>query len=179
MLIFQAFYYALPVYLANMAPVLVKKLPFLDCPLDAGHTFRGKRLFGKNKTWRGLISGALMGIAVVWLQQHLYLNTELAQGLSLLDYSNIDVIHLGLLMGAGALIGDAVKSFLKRQWGKASGSAWPPFDQLDFVVMALLFTSFSYFPGWPSVLILLLFTPILHLGTNIVAHKIGLKDVPW
>jgi CDP-2,3-bis-(O-geranylgeranyl)-sn-glycerol synthase len=179
MLFLQALYFALPIYLANMAPVLVKGLPFLQCPLDAGRQLRGKRLFGKNKTWRGLIAGSLMGILIVEIQQYLHMNTEVAQTISLLDYTNVDAINLGLLMGFGALLGDAVKSFFKRQLGKESGTAWPPFDQLDFMLMALFFTSFSYFPGWGAVIILLILTPFLHLMTNIIAHKIGLKEVPW
>ena len=36
MIVLQALYLALPIYFANMAPVLVQWVPFLDVPIDAG-----------------------------------------------------------------------------------------------------------------------------------------------
>ena len=53
----------LPAGIANAVPVLVKKVPGLSklkAPIDGGISFRGKRLLGANKTWRGLISGTLV-----------------------------------------------------------------------------------------------------------------------
>jgi len=58
--------------------------------------------------------------------------------ISLVDYSNW--LLFGFLMGFGALLGDMTKSFFKRRLGYAPGKPFIPFDQLDFVVGALLFT---------------------------------------
>lgn len=179
MMILQALYFALPMYIANMLPVIGKKIPLLGCPLDGGILFRGKRLLGKNKTWRGLVLGGVGGIVVVYLQQYFQANTKFAQDLSLLDYAVIDPITLGLAMGAGALIGDALKSFFKRQFNKKPGAPWPPFDQIDFIVIGLILSSFVYFPGWNIILIILIITPVLHVGVNMISYKLGMKDVPW
>jgi CDP-2,3-bis-(O-geranylgeranyl)-sn-glycerol synthase len=46
---------------ANMAPVFFKKIPILGAPIDNGKTWRGKRIFGDNKTWRGIIAAILIG----------------------------------------------------------------------------------------------------------------------
>ena len=57
-------YLAIPAYIANMMPIVAaryKWLPFLDAPIDGGATLRGKRVFGANKTWRGLVVGGVFG----------------------------------------------------------------------------------------------------------------------
>ena len=47
-------------------------------------------------------------------------------------------LGLGLRFGIGAMAGDAVKSFFKRRADVPSGERWFPFDQIDFVVGALV-----------------------------------------
>ena len=61
----------------------------------------------------------------------------------------------GLLMGVGAGIGDAVKSFLKRQLGISAGSPWLGFDQLDFFLGALACVSLVHVPPLRIVLAVL------------------------
>ena len=60
--VFYAIWIFLPAGAANAAPVWANKIRWLkdwQAPLDFGKTFRGKRLFGQNKTWRGLFFGCL------------------------------------------------------------------------------------------------------------------------
>ncbi len=49
-------YFMLPAYVANMMPVFARKIPILGSPIDMGKRYRGFRLLGKKKTWRGLIA---------------------------------------------------------------------------------------------------------------------------
>lgn len=176
MIILQALYFALPMYLANMAPVLMKWLPVLDIPMDGGKKWRGKPLLGKNKTWRGFFVAIIFAVITIYVQQYFSDGTG---AVNLIDYNRPDIWLLGGLLGAGAIIGDAVKSFFKRQSGRPPGSKWFPFDQLDFVIGGLLLGSIIYFPGWPVVLIILIATPALHMLVNFIAYKIGIKNVPW
>ena len=44
--ILSCIYFLLPAGFANMAPVLVKKLNFLDYPIDFSFNIKGKRIFG-------------------------------------------------------------------------------------------------------------------------------------
>jgi CDP-2,3-bis-(O-geranylgeranyl)-sn-glycerol synthase len=115
----------LPAYVANMSPVFVRKVNVLNYPIDGGVTLRGHPLLGKNKTWRGLIFGTLMGGLTGGIMQ-----------LSGLDF----VWWHGFILGFAALLGDALKSMAKRQVGIRPGGRWMPFDQLDYMVVALLFS---------------------------------------
>ena len=66
-----ALWFFLPAGVANMAPVFADKIPALrnwTLPLDFGHKFHGKRIFGDNKTWRGLLLGIVLSTVVLGLQ---------------------------------------------------------------------------------------------------------------
>ena len=85
----------------------------------------------------------------------------------------------------GALVGDMVESFLKRRLGRRRGEPWPVADQIDFLLGALLF-SFIISREWfmsnftpYRILFLLIFTPLIHLATNLLAYVLKLKKVPW
>ena len=58
-LVLQLLWLALPIIAAGLVHLAVLKLDLLpglrQLPLDGGRTFRGKRLFGDNKTWRGAV----------------------------------------------------------------------------------------------------------------------------
>ena len=68
------------------------------------------------------------------------------RSVALLDYGNCR-LWLGVLMGLGTGIGDAVKSFFKRQIGIAPGASWIGFDQLDFFVGSYAFASVLFAPA--------------------------------
>lgn len=128
----------IPAGVANMTPVLAAHIPAIrhfDMPLDAGKCFRGRRIFGENKTWRGLLTGMLSSTLVFGLMQLLAANVawidRLGNGL---DITTLPTLLVGPLYGLGALGGDAVKSFFKRQVGVRPGHSWIPFDQIDYIV---------------------------------------------
>jgi CDP-2,3-bis-(O-geranylgeranyl)-sn-glycerol synthase len=162
----------LPAGIANAVPVLVKKIPGLsklNAPLDGGVTFRGKRLLGANKTWRGLISGTLVSGFIAWL---LYPRLGIDTG------TTLQGIALGCAIGFGALTGDAVESFFKRQKEIPSGSSWLLFDQLDYVIGALVFSiPFVRLAGIDYVLVILTYF-VLHFIVSYLGFLLGLKDKP-
>lgn len=178
-LVLPSLYFALPMYLANIAPVLTARLPFLDVRLDFGKTWRGQPIFGSHKTWRGLLSGTIFGIVTVCVQAWLAWQFPSMHAFGLIDYQQVHPVLLGLLLGAGAMAGDAIKSMVKRQVGIAPGQPWVPFDQVDFVLGGLILTSLYVWPGTIPACIILLFTPLLHIITNVIAFKLGMKSVPW
>ena len=133
--VLQVLWFFVPAYLANMSPVLVRGwFQRLATPIDGGRFFRGKRILGDHKTWRGLLVGIVVGTATYELQRLLHA-TGFATGLALLDYADHPVLP-GFLMGLGTGVGDAVKSFFKRRLDIAPGGSWIGFDQLDFMVGA-------------------------------------------
>ena len=159
-----------------MAPVICKKVNFLKYPVDFGAKLRGKPLFGKNKTFRGLFFGILFGILISFFQYKL-LDISFFKNISLLNYQFWPLI--GLLLGAGAIFGDLVESFFKRQLNIQPGKPWIPFDQLDFIVFALLFSCILYVPSWEVWAILFVITPFVHLSTNYIGYLLKIKKNKW
>lgn len=171
-LIIPAFYFFLPAYFANMCPVIAGKLKLpLGRPIS-------ERFLGSHKTWRGFYAGYLGALAILAIQLLLQ-KEQLLTPYTLLDYQNINLFGYAFLFGIGAIIGDTLKSFFKRCIGIKPGAPWFPFDQLDFVIIALLFLWPFYTIPWPHILVLLIATPVLHLLVNILAYKLGLKKVWW
>lgn len=173
-------WFFLPAGLANSSAVLAAKLPFLkkyNYPLDMYKNFRGVRIFGDHKTVRGLITGIFVGIIVVYLQQHLF--TWLTNKISIVNYNQINPLIMGVLMGGGALMGDAVKSFFKRRSDLTPGSPWFPFDQIDYILGSSVLSFFYLQLDIKYYLIFLITGVLLHIITNLTAYVIGIKDVPY
>jgi CDP-2,3-bis-(O-geranylgeranyl)-sn-glycerol synthase len=174
-LVLQTLWFFVPAYLANMAPVLVQgRFVWLDRPLDGGRTFRGVPIFGSHKTWRGIVASVVVG-AAAFVAQRLVHQAGLLVPLAPMDYS-VAPLGLGVLLGLGAGVGDAVKSFAKRRVGIAPGEPWVGFDQLDFMVGAYLFAAPFHAPP-PAIFVLCL--PIVFAGSllvTVIGYELGLKE---
>jgi CDP-2,3-bis-(O-geranylgeranyl)-sn-glycerol synthase len=149
-----------PAYCANAAPVLVGG----GLPLDFGRNFvDGRRVFGKNKTFRGFFFGLTIGILVGF----------------------VDVLLFGypplfmLLSPLGALLGDLTGAFVKRRLNIPPGGLLPVVDQVDFVVGAILFSLPLAIISLELAVAMLIITPPIHLLTNFAAYKLKLKSNPW
>jgi len=166
--IIKCAYFMLPAYFANMAPVIMRRLfGKLAVPVN-------ERLFGKNKTYRGIIFGALFGIIIAFFQYLLYSQLK---SLSFLDYSNW--LSIGFLMGFGAVSGDLLKSFFKRRLGYRPGQPFVPFDQLDFVIGALLLVSFVFAPTIKMIFTIIITSFALHILTNHSAYYLKIRNEKW
>jgi CDP-2,3-bis-(O-geranylgeranyl)-sn-glycerol synthase len=165
----------LPAYLPNPVAALFGG----GAPIDAGRTFSdGRRIFGDGKTWRGLIVGVLAGVLAGMLQIE-------AAGLYDPGWLPRLAILPVCLLAAGALLGDLVKSFFKRRFGKERGAKWPVADQYDLVAGAFLLL-LVFDPAWlfsevtlPAFICILILTPLLHRATNIIGYLLKVKEVPW
>ena len=166
-----ALLFFLPAGIANLTPVLINKVPYVNrwrTALDFGQTWHGKAIFGANKTWRGLLSGTVAGGLTAVLVSHLNVNTVVT----------IAPFWAGCLLGAGALLGDAVESLFKRARGLKPGDSWFPLDQIDYILGGLLLIyPFVRLPLWIMVTILVAYFG-LHLLFAYLAHLLGLKDRP-
>ena len=173
--ILQTLWFFVPAFLANMAPVLVRgHFEWLDRPLDGGRMWRGTRIFGAHKTWRGLVAGVVVGVAAVWVQRLVYESGGLRR-LAAIDYAET-TLALGLLLGLGTGVGDAIKSFFKRRVGIAPGGTWLGFDQLDFMIGAYVAALPVYAPPLSAFVLCL---PIVMAGTIVVTavgYELGLKE---
>jgi len=171
----QVLYLFIPAYAANMSPVLVQgHFEWLNRPMDGGRSWRGRRVLGDHKTWRGLLAGTVTGVFVYELQRLAH-GAGVLRDLALLDYETWPVLG-GLLMGTGALVGDAVKSFFKRRVGVAPGHSWLGFDQIDFYLGAWLMLAPLYAPPFGPFAASLPLVFVGDMATNAVAYAVGLKD---
>ncbi len=177
-----ALLFFLPASIANMAPIFANNIPGLaafDTPIDRGRTYNGVRVLGDHKTFRGLGAGAVGGLVGGAVQMVLYINSSFVRDVSVhVDYSNWWVLALGVVMGLGALAGDSVKSFFKRQRGVAPGKGWFPFDQTDYIIGAAL-CSLPFVVAPLSAYIIGVATAlILHPVVNIIGWLLKLKPNP-
>lgn len=154
-----------------MSPVLINKVPIINkwnTPLDFGMNFRGKRILGDNKRLRGLVFGIFLGGL-----------TGLVVGV--LNQNTVGTLHpfwAGCVLGAGALLGDAIESFFKRQRGVAPGKPWFPFDQIDYIIGGLLAIYVFMQPQiWVMVTIFVVYFG-LHLLLAYIGYLLGLKKTP-
>lgn len=166
----------LPAYFANMAPVFVRRIKFLDIPVDFDKKFKGKPIFGSHKTWRGLFFGILFGVVVAYIQFRLNSSAFFA-GLSFVDYSNWFV--LGLLLSLGALVGDLVKSFFKRRVGVKPGKRFIPWDQIDYAVGAILFVYIVHALTAMQIVLILLISFFGHILINHLGYYLKIRKVKW
>jgi CDP-2,3-bis-(O-geranylgeranyl)-sn-glycerol synthase len=170
-----------PAGLANLAAFASGKMPLLkpyNYPVDAGLKFRDKRILGTHKTVRGFIAGILAAIFCVYLEVFLYKNLPFIQTIVAIDYTTIQPVLLGVLLGGGALVGDAVKSFFKRQMNIPPGKSWVPFDQIDYIVGGVFFSAFYIqLTLWQYFLLFIIFV-ILHPVYNFLGFLLKLRKEP-
>ena len=166
-----AILFFLPAGVANAFPPIANKIPVWNkwnTPVDFGKSWRGKRLTGDNKTWRGIASGTLAAGLTALLIAKLVPETIV----------NDHIFITGLLIGFGALIGDAVESCFKRQRGIKPGTSWRPWDQIDYIIGALVFVlPIAPLPLWAILTIIVVYFPG-HFLFSYIGYKLGLKSAP-
>lgn len=147
----QALYLFSPLLLSAALSALVHRYDLwasLKKPIDGGRSFRGKRVFGDSKTWRGVAVALAGSVVTVAVQKRILFAA--AQSVAVVDYSRLTPIALGTVMGAAAMAGELPNSFLKRRLGIAPGAtadhparraAFWVWDQVDLLTLT-----------WPALL---------------------------
>lgn len=168
------------------APILHGPVLALDLlsplkrPLDGGARWRGKRLFGDNKTWRGALVmtlGPLLATVVLW---------QLDPWRDALPAAVVDAGPwlVGLLIGLGVVIGELPNSLLKRQLdvapgtqrGGATGLLLTTLDQGDLVLgIWLCLLPVYVMPAWVAALAFVLVS-LVHLVVNVIGYAIGARS---
>ena len=176
-----AIWFFLPAGIANVVPVLIAKAPLLSewkTPVDLGLKLRGKPVLGPHKTIRGLVGGTFAGFLIFALQVQAYESYQWAREVSGgLDYSELS-LWIGVLLAFGALFGDLVKSFFKRQINVISGKSWFPFDQLDYIIGGLLFSSMIVVLEAKQYILIIIIWFLLHLLTSYLGYLTKFKSDP-
>jgi CDP-2,3-bis-(O-geranylgeranyl)-sn-glycerol synthase len=160
----QLIYFMLPAYAANMAPPFAKYWPGWNTPIAA-------RELGTHKTVIGFAFGVVAAVLVAGIQSRISWTGVIV------DYD--DWLALGLRFGIGAMGGDSLKSLVKRRLGIPPGAPWRPFDQLDFVVGALVLVGSMVRLAAVDYGLILALTGAGHIVTNQVAYALGIRDTRW
>lgn len=167
----EALWLFLPAGLANMAPVIGNKIPVWNrwqTALDFGRSYKGQRIFGANKTWRGVVFATLIA-GLAGLLQAQFANHP---------FEGISAFLVAALLGFGAIYGDAVESFFKRQYGVPSGQSWFPFDQTDYIIGGLLAVAPLAVFAWSEMALIGVMYFGLHLVVAYIGYLLKLKDRP-
>jgi CDP-2,3-bis-(O-geranylgeranyl)-sn-glycerol synthase len=162
--VLELLYFMAPAYVANMAPPFVRYWKGWNRPISP-------RWLGNHKTVVGFGAGVLGAVLVTWLQARLDWDR------AIVDYDRW--LDLGVRMGAGAMLGDSVKSFFKRRRRVAPGGTWIPFDQLDFVLGALILVWPRAALAWTDVAIVIALSFAGHIVVNHIGYWLGVRDAKW
>lgn len=185
MLILQLLIFAIPVTIGgvlHMIAVRIKLLEFLKIPLDLGKTYRGKRIFGDHKTFRGILLMMLFTWVGTAFLEFLSDRFEGINKLNIFDFDSHSALFYGLILGLAYTLAELPNSFFKRQSGIPEGSAgtWINVlvDQSDSVLACLLvmwvltpMSATFFFVGWG-------FYIFVHLTVNFLLFLAGIRKKP-
>lgn len=147
---------------ANGAPILGRLLlkDFWRTPLDLGVRFiDGQPLLGSSKTFRGVV----FGVVIAGL---------LAEVIGL-------PFEIGVLVGALAMCGDVVSSFIKRRLGLASEAMALGLDQIPESVIPLVGVKSLYGLSWSGIGLTVGGFLILELLLSALLFKLHMRKHPY
>ncbi len=148
--------------LANTTPLLAKRWlgERFTTPLDGGiRFFDGRPLLGPSKTIRGLV------VAVA--------TTALGAPLLALP------VAVGALIGAGAMLGDALSSFIKRRLGTPPSGRATGLDQIPEALLPLLAVQSSLGLTLAQIVGITFAFFAFEIPLAKLFHRMGLRDQPY
>ncbi|MCH6562215.1 MAG: CDP-archaeol synthase [Myxococcales bacterium] len=161
-------------------------LAFSARPLDHEKRLRGVRLFGANKTWRGILAVAAGSAGFLCLQTEVLHGIPGARGLELFDYASVNGVLLGFTLGAASMLAELPNSLLKRQLGVAPGSAvrgrWAVLfyvlDQVDMLLGAWLVLAFVMPVTLQGIALSVCFLFVVHQLFSVFGYLFGMRATP-
>jgi len=150
------------IIVANGTPIVLRYLMrgTFSYPIDSGRLFvDNKRLFGKTKTWRGLIGSLLFTGLFAWL----------------LGFD----LETGFLIAAGAMGGDMLSSFIKRRLGIPSSAQAPLLDQIPESLVPLVLVSQTFQLSADTLLVLVSIFFTLDIVLSQLLYKLGIRRKPY
>lgn len=147
---------------ANTAPIMARRLlgARWGTPLDAGWRFVDRRpLLGSSKTVRGVVA-AIVCAAISAVP---------------LGFSPV----LGAEVGAFAMLGDTLSSFVKRRLGVAPSGRATGTDQVPEALLPLLVVRGPLALSWLQVAAITLAFFALEIPLSRLAFRIRLRDRPY
>jgi hypothetical protein len=153
-------------------------------PLDRGRTIRGRRLFGANKTWRGLMV-MVPATGLAFAAVALSIGDPASAGLW--DLTPAQYALLGAWCGVGFMLGELPNSFVKRQLDIAPGAralhpaaaVWQfVIDRADSGLGMLTALSLAVPTPWQTWALVLLAGWAVHWSFSLVLFYLRVKPRP-
>jgi len=177
-IIYEITYFIFPLLFAGILHHLViiryDLFSFLSKPIDHDIHLKGKPLFGKSKTWRGiLLVPILSGIGSLIISQIIIIPLALHPFL------------IGLLLGTGYAIAELPNSFIKRQFNIEAGekskdkfrTIFLIIDQIDSVIGSIIVLLFIYPVSIKLCASIFSIGSFLHLTVDLYLYKRGYKKL--
>ena len=146
---------------ANGSPIVARNVmgSRFDSPLDGGRVLAdGHRLLGASKTWRGLaasvLATTLLALVVGWPWQ------------------------IGISVGAFAMLGDTLSSFIKRRLGLPPSAMAPGLDHIPESLLPLLACKPLLGLSWGQVLLLSISFMIANVLLSRLLYRVGIRRHP-
>ena len=148
--------------IANGAPVgagLILRRHY-SMPVDGGLMWRdGRPLFGKSKTWRGLVSSiGLTSLVAPWL--------DLA-------------ISTAALFALSSMMGDLASSFCKRRLGLAESSRVRGLDTLPESMLPATLLKDTLGLAWLDIIILAAVFLLIEATLTALLHQLHIRKTPY
>ncbi len=144
---------------ANGAPLITAYLlgPYYASPVDGGKTLAdGHRLFGRTKTWRGIVASVTATTLL-----------SLLLGLS---------AFLGIAIAFCAMLGDLTSSYTKRRQGLSSSSFAFGIDQIPEAILPAVFVGIPVFGfGLLDVALVVILFLLLELLSSRPLQRLGIR----
>lgn len=147
---------------ANGTPVIIKKIfdGLWALPLDGGHPFIDQKpLFGSSKTIRGIVFSLFF--------------TALCAPVFAISW------QVGLSLGAAAMGGDLLSSFIKRRMGKPSSSMALGIDQVPESLFPMIVAHYELDVSWLGVFVIAALFFVLELAISKILYRLKIRNEPY
>ena len=183
-------------YMTLLGPILagivnsifckINVLNSLKKPLDFNIKIKGKRLFGDNKTWKGLIGYIIFNIIFMILVGIIYKACNIEKlNFFYINHTNTITYNLliGFLLGLFYALFELPNSFIKRRLGITPGKTITGskkyffifLDQADSVFGVALVVCMFYPIGIKVYLLYILVGAVTHLVINMLLYFLHLR----
>lgn len=177
----RVLFLTLPIFLSGLTFIVILKIGLgkkFAYPLDAGFVWKGKRLFGDNKTIRGPV---IMGVFTMVYGFVIYYLLKVQLDFNL---DNQRVLVYFLVVGLVYSLAELPNSFLKRRLSISPGeTAGKGIKRYGFRLLdifdslfgcALVYIFFFHF-SCETVLVAVILGSLLHISTDRIMRLLGLK----
>jgi hypothetical protein len=182
----RATWLVLPVVVGGLGHVAVLKtnvLRSLAVPIDNGARWRGRPVFGANKTWRGIVLMTGLTALASGTQAALVRRCRWTSALEVLQSARVNACLAGALCGLAYCLAELPNSFVKRQLDIAPGARATRAsrlqyvaDQADSVAGCLLALRLLYRAAASELFTAFALGMTIHIGIDQLIYAIGVKS---